>query len=111
MFLPERERGRAGAPFFRAEQLMSRRWKIKVGSDAPDYSGRSGLLGRKKQTQCCVAQSALAGVADAILLVDDRKDRACDQVPVRTERKRNDGLNVEFVLETVVLGSAADIEI
>src|SRR4029077_16129567 len=64
-----------------------------------------------EETQCSVAQSALAAGADPVLLVNVGNDRARDDIPAVIDCNRDDRLNVKFVLETLVVWPAAEIEI
>src|SRR5438552_11606235 len=94
---------------------MSSRWVEKGGTNPPNQTKRSRVLGREEETLGGVAKTILRTILcresqmlwdifdiEEIMLRDDRQDRAQNQIPIFGQRNRNDWLNVEGELVAVV---------
>ena len=79
----------------------------KAGPGAEDPAARGRLLRREEQALRGVAEPRAAVAGDHVVLVDDRQDRARDDVPVLVEADRHDRLDVERVALAVAAGAIA----
>jgi hypothetical protein len=110
----EHHKGRSNRERAGAEKRMRSGWIKEGGPDAPNQAERSGIFGRKKETLRRIAEPVLRTILNdvkrfghildvkEVVLRNDRKNRAQNEIPILVQGNGNDRLNVERELVSIM---------
>src|SRR4051794_37744571 len=92
--LKKNDDGRTDTEFTRSERIVSRRWYQQCGPGTPDQLSRFGWREEKRRIDIAQAECSSVALCD-VWLGKDRSDRPCNQIPIATEVKWDDRLELK----------------